>query len=68
MSKQTCWPIPEEKISLGVIDSDTKGQNGGIQYWTTQTIHLRVTDSREDFLKKAEEAYNIIKNNLVKGE
>jgi len=68
MSKQTCWPIPVEKVTMGVIDNDAKGQNGGTQYFVTQTIYFRVTDSREDFLKKAEETYNIVQNSLVKGE
>lgn len=68
MSNQHYCPIPNEVVKMGVIDNDSKGQNGGTQYWVTQTIHFRITDSREDFLKKAAQAYDIVQNNLVKGE
>jgi len=59
------YNIPEEKISIGVIDIDAKGENGGTHYWVTHTFHMKITDSKESFIKKASESFNEIKSNLV---
>jgi len=58
---------PQEKVALGIIDVDAKGQNGGTHYWATVTYHFKVTDTREDVIKKAIEAYDIVQKNLVRG-
>jgi hypothetical protein len=56
---------PEETISVGIIDNDAKGENGGTHYWVTQTIHMKITDSKEMFLKQAEKAFDLVRSNLV---
>jgi hypothetical protein len=60
------FKVPPESITLGVIDNDVKGESGGTHYYVTQTIHFRVTDSREEFMRKAIKAYDIIQNQLVR--
>jgi hypothetical protein len=58
MSKQT--------VKLAVIDNDVKGENGGTLHECV--IQFRVTDTKEDFLAKATEAFDIVKKNLVKSD
>jgi len=60
------WKVPNESSCVGVVDNDTKGENGGTKYFVTQTIHFRTTDSRESFIKKACAAFDQAQANLIK--
>jgi hypothetical protein len=57
--------IPEEGFKLGLIDIDAKGTLGGTHYWCTTTVHFKLTDSKEDFLKKAAIAYDHVQKSLL---
>jgi hypothetical protein len=59
------YNIPSERIIIGVIDLDEKGCSGGTLFWVTQTIHVRITDSKESYLKKAREAFDAVVGNLI---
>jgi len=54
----------ETLITLAVIDNDADGKNGGTLYECV--IRFKVTDTKEEFLVKATEAFDIVKKNLIK--
>lgn len=56
---------PEEGIKCGIIDIDAKGETGGTHYWVTHTFHMKITDSKEAYLKRAAESFDFIKSKLI---
>jgi len=58
--------IPAENVSMGIIDVDAKGGEGGTHYWCTTTFHFKITDKREDLIAKAMQAFDIAQRNLIK--
>lgn len=56
--------MSKENVKLAVIDVDAEGKKGGTLHECV--IQFKVTDTKEEFLLKATEAFNIVQNNLVK--
>jgi hypothetical protein len=59
------WRVPKEGFSIGLIDVDAKGKLGGTHYWATTTVHFKVTDTKEDFLKQAAIAFDHVQKSLI---
>jgi hypothetical protein len=54
----------KETLTLGVVDIDARGENGGTLHECV--IRFKVTDTKEEFLVKATKAFDIVKKNLIK--
>jgi hypothetical protein len=53
-----------EKISIRIHDLDPKGENKGTEYFCTASFYFKVTDTREDVIKKLIEGFDIVQSNL----
>lgn len=58
------WYTQQEKITIAVIDNDAKGENGGTEYLVTHTFCFKITDTKEDFLKKVLVPYSTVHSQL----
>jgi hypothetical protein len=55
-------------ITLGVVDIDAKGENGGTHFWCETPkgrFEFKITDKREAVHPEAIEAFNLVRSHLI---